>query len=113
VAALIDDATAPMRLAERGVVLGLATRPDNAAYLREAHPDVPEILHAADDFDQAAAAYQAAHDVLRAEANPSGARHLVAGHLREAAAAERSAGQRFLHHARRPTKATPLRGAME
>jgi hypothetical protein len=111
VAALIDDAPAPMRLAERGVVLGLATRPDNAAYLREAHPDVPEILDAAVDFDQAALAYQAAHDILGAEADPTGARRQVAQHLREAAAAERRAGQRFLRHARRPTPAAPLPGA--
>ncbi|HYO01744.1 MAG TPA: hypothetical protein VET27_07585, partial [Mycobacterium sp.] len=66
--------------------------------------------HAADDFDQAAAAYQAAHSILSAEPNPSGTRHQVAQHLREAATAERRAGQRFLHHASRPTPAIPLRG---
>lgn len=105
VAALIDEATAPVQMAERGVLLGLATRPDNAAYLRQAHAGVSEIVHAADDFDRAATAYQAAHDVLRTEPDPEVARHRLAEHLRDAAAAERSAGQRFLHYARRSTTA--------
>ncbi|MGA7690494.1 MAG: hypothetical protein WCA29_14815 [Jiangellales bacterium] len=80
----------------------------NAAYLRRAHPEVTEIVHAADDFDHAAAAYEATHAILSAEPNPSGARHGVAQHLREAATAERRAGQRFLHHASRPTPVTTL-----
>ena len=103
VAGLIDEATAPVGLAERGVLLGLATRPDNAAYLRQAHSEVTDIVHAADDFDQAAAAYQAAHAILSADRDPVGAPHQLAQHLREAATAERRAGQRFLRHARRPT----------
>ncbi|MGB9373886.1 MAG: hypothetical protein WCA82_06985 [Jiangellales bacterium] len=108
VAGLIDEVAGPVGLAERGVLLGMVTRPDNAAYLRRAHPEIPDINHAADDFDQAAAAYQATHAILSAEPNPSGARHQVAQHLREAATAERHAGQRFLHHASRPIPATPL-----
>jgi hypothetical protein len=96
VAALIDDAQAPTGLAEKGVLLGLATRPDNAAYLRQAHPEVGEARHAADDFDQAAAAYQAAHAILSTEHSATSAHHQVAQHLRDAATAERRAGQRFL-----------------
>jgi hypothetical protein len=112
VAALIEAAAVPVELAERGVLLGLATRPDNAAYLRQAHPDVTAIVNAADDFDQAAAAYQAAHEVLGTETDSSGRRHGVAEHLRQAATAERRAGQRFLRHARRPTSAAPPPRAM-
>jgi hypothetical protein len=110
VAGLIDEATAPVGLAERGVLLGLASRPDNAAYLRQAHPEVTDIVHAADDFDQAAAAYQAAHAILSADRDPGGARHQLAQHLREAATAERRAGQRFLRHARRSTPDALLSG---
>jgi hypothetical protein len=112
VAGLIDEATAPVGLAERGVLLGLATRPDNAAYLRQAHPEVTDIIHAADDFDQAAAAYQAAHAILSADRDPGGARHQLAQHLREAATAERRAGQRFLRHARRSTPDALLSGGL-
>ena len=96
VAALIDDAQAPIGLAEKGVLLGLATRPDNAAYLRQAHPRLGDAVHAADDFDQAAAAYRAAHAILSTERSPTSAHHEVAQHLRDAAAAERRAGQRLL-----------------
>jgi hypothetical protein len=96
VAALIDDAQVPTGLAEKGVLLGLATRPDNAAYLRQAHAAVDEARHAADDFDQAAAAYQAAHATLNTERSVgSASHHEVAQHLRDAAAAERRAGQRL------------------
>ena len=97
VAALIDDAKAPISLAERGVLLGLATRPDNATYLRQAHSGLGEAVRAAEDFDRAAAAYQAAHTTLSTEQSTAGAHHKVAQHLREAATAERRAGQRFLH----------------
>jgi hypothetical protein len=100
VADLIDAAAAPVESVERGALLGLATRPDNAAYLRQAHPEAADIVQAADDFDQAAAAYRAAHDLIGCATHPSAARHEVARHLRAAATAERRAGQRFLHHAR-------------
>lgn len=96
VAALIDDAHAPIGLAEKGVLLGLATRPDNAAYLRQAHPELGDAVHAAEEFDQAAAAYQAAHAILSTERSSTSARHEIAQHLRDAAAAERRAGQQFL-----------------
>lgn len=108
VAALIDKATAPVALAERGVLMGLATRPDNAAHLREAYPHVAEVLPSADDFDQAAAAYQAAHDIISNDPGGRGSRHQVAQHLRDAAAAERRAGQRFLRHSRRPASETSV-----
>lgn len=111
VAALIEDGAAPLQLAERGGILGLATRPDNAAHLRGAHPDVPEILQAADDFDQAARGYGAAHAILCAQPGTADARAGVAHHLREVASAERRAGQRFLRHAGRPTRVSLGRGA--
>jgi hypothetical protein len=82
-----------------GVEVGAATRPDNAVYLREAFADRPDLQQAADHFDQAAGCYQAALDAV---ADPAASRTVagaVAGWLRQAAAAERAAGQIFLAQA--------------
>jgi hypothetical protein len=107
VAALIDEATAPISLADKGVLLGMATRPDNATYLRQAHSGLGEAVRAAEDFDRAAAAYRAAHATLSTEQTAAIAHHEVAQHLREAASAERRAGRRFLHCATTTTPKAP------
>ena len=110
VAALIEDGAAPVAVAERGVTLGMITRPDNAAYLRHAYPGAGEIVQAAKDFDDAALAYLAASRIISTDLDSTNARQRLAGHLREAATSERRAGRRFLHHASDPS-AIPAMGA--
>jgi len=78
--------------------VGLATRPNDAAQMRQAHHDLPGMSQAADDFDRAAAAYQAAHNFVRADTPAGTARREVARQLRQAAGAELDADQRFLAH---------------
>jgi hypothetical protein len=76
--------------------MGAITRPDNAAYLRETFGDRLDLLQAADRFAEAGQGYQAAQTAIAGGvASRSAARH-VADHLRQAAAAERTAGQLFL-----------------
>jgi len=99
-AALLEADRAELDLVERGVVLAAATRPDNAAYLREAHPDDPRVAQAADGFERAAAAYRDAEALIGAHPRPTDAKRGVASQLRLAAAAERDAGRCLLDHAR-------------
>jgi hypothetical protein len=79
-----------------GLEVGAATRPDNAAYLRETFGGRPDLEQAAGHFDQAAGYYQAALGAVVDRGAGGAAAGAVAGWLRQAAAAERSAGQVFL-----------------
>lgn len=83
---------APIRTA---LATAVRFRRDNARYLREQFPGEADLARAADLFEQAAERYQAARDaVADSVGDPAEARQ-VAGWLREAAAAEREAGQIF------------------
>lgn len=82
-----------------GLEVGAATRPDNAAYLRETFGDWPDVQQAADRFDQAAGCYQAALGAVADRGAGRAAAAAVAGWLRQAAADERAAGQIFLAQA--------------
>jgi hypothetical protein len=86
---------------ELGLELGAATRPDNATYLRETFGDRPDLQEAAGHFDEAAACYQAALDAVADGGNRPSAATDIAGWLRQAAKAERAAGQVFLEQTRR------------
>lgn len=88
----------PARL-QMGLEIGALTRPDHALYLRETFGDQPDLLGAAAQFERAAECYE---QTLRAMAD--GIRSQVstrqaASGLRDAAAAERTAGQIFLERA--------------
>jgi hypothetical protein len=82
-----------------GLEAGAATRPDNAAYLRGTFASRPDLRQAAGHFDQAAGCYQAALGAVADRGAGRAAAAAVAGWLRQAAAAERSAGQNFLAQA--------------
>lgn len=81
---------------ELGLEVGAATRPDNATYLRERFDDQSDLQQAADHFDCAACHYQAALDTVRQGDSGSAVAANLASQLRQAAAAERAAGQIFL-----------------
>lgn len=81
---------------ELGLEVGVATRPDNALYLREAFPEQPELLEAAGLFDQAAQCYQAALEASSQGIVDQATATAIARWLCQAAAAERGAGQIFL-----------------
>lgn len=70
--------------------------------MRERFSDQSDLQQAADHFDVAANCYQAALDMVRQGAAAAAAN--LASWLRQAAAAERAAGQIFLAHAG-PSKA--------
>lgn len=84
---------------ELGLELGAATRPDNAAYLRERFGDQIDLQKAADHFDIAASCYQVALDTVRQSNAGSSVTANLVSWLRQAATAERAAGQVFLAHA--------------
>jgi hypothetical protein len=86
---------------ELGLEVGVATRPDNALYLREAFPEQPELLEAASLFDQAAQCYQAALEASRRGIVDQATATAIARWLRQAAGVERTAGQIFLAVGRR------------
>lgn len=79
-----------------GLEVGVATRPDNALYLRETFAEQLELLDAASLFDQATQCYQAALDSSRRGNVDQATATNIAHWLRQAAAAERTAGQIFL-----------------
>lgn len=81
---------------ELGLEVGAATRPDNAAYLRTRFADRPGLQQAANRFDQAAACYREAQRVIEDRSRDRTVAGRVAAILREAAAAERAAGEHFL-----------------
>jgi len=80
---------------ETGIEIAAITRPNNAAYLREAFADDEDILQAAALFDQAAAAYRAIQPFVAGGIGNQEEAAQIAINLREAAAAERQAGEIF------------------
>jgi hypothetical protein len=79
--------------------VGAATRPDNAAYLRETFGNRADLMQAADLLDSAAASYWAAQEAAEGATSEAAMRDLASG-LRKAAAAERRAGEIFLAQVR-------------
>jgi hypothetical protein len=79
-----------------GLEVGASTRPDNAAYLRETFGDRLDLIQAAAHFDRAAECYQAALGAVAGNGAGRTDAGAIARWLRQAAAAERSAGQIFL-----------------
>lgn len=94
---------------ELGLEIGAATRPDNAAHLREHFSDYVDLQKAADHFDIAARCYRAALDTVRQGNIDSHEIAKLTAWLRQAAAAERAAGQIFLAHLDRSLAHTQLR----
>jgi len=80
--------------------MGAATRQDNATYLREAFDGQADLLRAAGCFDQAARSFQAALFLVPDVIAGTPRAGQIAGSLREAATAERTAGTIFLARAK-------------
>jgi hypothetical protein len=83
-----------------GLEAAVFTRRDNAAYLRSVFPGQTDLTHAAELFDRAAEAYAQALAALQEGIADRTEAGQVAAWLREAAAAEREAGQVFLAQGR-------------
>lgn len=81
-----------------GFATAVYTRRDIAAFLADQFPGDSELQRAAGLFERAAARYQAALDATADGIGDDAEAALIAGWLREAAEAERSAGQIFLAH---------------
>jgi hypothetical protein len=79
-----------------GLEVGAATRPDNAAYLRETFGGRADLMQAADHFAQAAQCYQSAREAATNGIANQAVTGRIAGWLRQAAGAERAAGRIFL-----------------
>lgn len=79
-----------------GLEAAVYTRRDNATYLREAFVDEPDIERAADLFDQATDDYEAALIAARNGIADQSEADRITARLRDAATAEREAGQIFL-----------------
>ena len=80
---------------ETGIEIATITRPNNAAYLREAFPDDEDILQAAAHFERAAEAYRAILPLVAGGIGDQEDAARIALHMRTAAAAEREAGEIF------------------
>ena len=78
---------------EIGLEIAAHVRHDNAAYLREAFASQPEVDHAATLFDRAAEDYQAAGEAIQDGIASRSEASRIAAWLRDAAAAERAAGE--------------------
>jgi hypothetical protein len=76
-----------------GLEYAATFRRDNASYLREQFPTQPDIARVADLFERAASAYQAALEATQDGIASEDEASQVASWLRDAAAAERKAGE--------------------
>ena len=79
-----------------GLEAAVYIRRDNATYLREAFVDEPDIERAADLFDQVTGDYEAVLIAVRNGIADQAEADQIAARLRDAATAEREAGQIFL-----------------
>ena len=75
-----------------GIETAIVTRQSNAAYLEEAFSEDDDIARAVDHFEQAAVAYEAVGALIAGDLREEGVGQIVA-HLRDAATAERQAGE--------------------
>jgi hypothetical protein len=82
-----------------GLEVGAATRPDNAAHLRDTFAGRSDLQQAAGRFDEAAGCYRTALDAIAGGLGGRTVATAVVDSLRQAAAAERAAGRLFLSQA--------------